>query len=123
MNIKHALFCAAMSFGYLNVAFSAPTTFVHLFEWSWPDVATECETFLGPKGYAAVQISPPTEHITGTQWWTRYQPVSYDLESRGGTRAQFIDMVNRCNAAGVEIYVDAVINHMASGAGTGNNGS
>ena len=123
MNIKHALFCGAMSFGYLNVAFSAPTTFVHLFEWSWPDVATECETFLGPKGYAAVQISPPTEHITGTQWWTRYQPVSYDLESRGGTRAQFIDMVNRCNAAGVEIYVDAVINHMASGSGTGNNGS
>ena len=31
-------------------------TFVHLFEWSWADVATECETFLGPKGYDAVQV-------------------------------------------------------------------
>ncbi|XOV81120.1 MAG: alpha-amylase family protein [Aestuariibacter sp.] len=102
---------------------SANTTFVHLFEWNWQDVATECETFLGPKGYAAVQVSPPNEHIQGSQWWTRYQPVSYQLESRGGSRAQFIDMVNRCNAAGVEIYVDAVINHMAAGSGTGVAGS
>ena len=101
-----------------------PTTFVHLFEWSWQDVAQECETFLGPKGYAAVQVSPPNEHIQGGQWWTRYQPVSYKLESRGGNRAQFIDMVNRCKAVGVDIYVDAVLNHMAAGTGgTGSGGS
>ena len=25
------------------------TTFVHLFEWKWEDIATECETFLGPE--------------------------------------------------------------------------
>jgi len=25
-------------------------TFVHLFEWSWDDVAQECEDWLGPKG-------------------------------------------------------------------------
>ena len=23
---------------------------VHLFEWTWPDIAQECETFLGPQG-------------------------------------------------------------------------
>ncbi|BBN83725.1 hypothetical protein PA25_37100 [Pseudoalteromonas sp. A25] len=96
-----------------------PTTFVHLFEWSWPDVAQECETFLGPKGYAAVQVSPPNEHITGDPWWTRYQPVSYQLHSRGGSEAQFKDMVQRCKQAGVDIYVDAVINHMAAGSGQG----
>src|SRR5688572_32563824 len=39
------------------------TVFVHLFEWKWADVARECESFLGPKGYAAVQVSPPQEHI------------------------------------------------------------
>ncbi len=44
---------------------------VQLFEWSWADVAEECETFLGPKGYKAVQISPPSEHIQGSYWWTR----------------------------------------------------
>jgi alpha-amylase len=100
-----------------------PTTFVHLFEWSWQDVAQECEDYLGPKGYAAVQVSPPNEHIQGDQWWTRYQPVSYQLESRGGNRAQFVDMVNRCKVVGVEIYVDAVLNHMAAGNGTGTAGS
>jgi alpha-amylase len=98
--------------------------FVQLFEWKWPDVAVECEQQLGPAGYAAVQISPPQEHIPGNAWWTRYQPVSYRLESRGGTREEFAEMVARCQAAGVGIYADAVINHMADiGSGVGVAGS
>ncbi|MCM5678390.1 alpha amylase C-terminal domain-containing protein [Schlegelella sp. S2-27] len=104
---------------------TARTAFVHLFEWKWTDVAKECETYLGPKGFAAVQVSPPNEHHWVTSgdgapypWWMRYQPVSYHLDrSRSGTRAEFQDMVNRCNAAGVGIYVDAVINHMSGGNG------
>ena len=106
-----------------HVLASTPTTFVHLFEWQWSDVAKECEQFLGPNKYAAVQVSPPNEHIQGDTWWTRYQPVSYQLVSRGGNRAEFTDMVQRCKAAGVDIYVDAVINHMAAGSGTGVAGS
>lgn len=98
--------------------------FVHLFEWPWAAVASECETQLGPKGFKAVQVSPPQEDIVGTPWWTRYQPVSYSIDlSRSGTRAEFIDMVNRCKVAGVDIYVDAVINHMTAGYGTGRNGT
>ncbi|MEM9493130.1 MAG: alpha-amylase family glycosyl hydrolase, partial [Myxococcota bacterium] len=92
-------------------------TFVHLFEWKWTDIARECEQFLGPRGFEAVQISPPNEHITGDQWWVRYQPVSYLLNSRGGTRAELEDMVSRCAAAGVAIYADLVINHTAAGNG------
>ncbi|MDH4047103.1 MAG: alpha-amylase family protein [Gammaproteobacteria bacterium] len=100
------------------------TVFVQLFEWKWPDVARECEEFLGPAGYAAVQVSPPNEHVPGPEWWTRYQPVSYQLQSRGGTREQFADMVRRCRNAGVGIYADAVINHMSYvGIGTGVAGS
>ena len=38
------------------------TAFVQLFEWKWTDIARECETYLGPKGFAAVQVSPPNEH-------------------------------------------------------------
>lgn len=89
------------------------TVFVHLFEWKWTDIAQECEQFLGPKGYAAVQVSPPQEHriVAGFPWYQRYQAVSYQLESRSGTRQEFIEMVNRCQVAGVHIYVDAVINH------------
>ena len=46
----------------------ARSVFVHLFEWRWADVARECEVFLGPRGFAAVQISPPNEHATIPSW-------------------------------------------------------
>jgi alpha-amylase len=90
--------------------------FVHLFEWKWTDIAAECENYLGPAGFAAVQVSPPSEHAVVTSppypWWQRYQTVSYSLaQSRSGTAAEFADMVQRCARVGVGIYVDAVINH------------
>ena len=90
------------------------TAFVHLFEWSWNDIATECEQHLGPKGFAAVQVSPPQKSIIRSEWWSRYQPLSYEITGRGGTRAEFQSMINRCKAVGVDIYADAVINHMAA---------
>lgn len=101
--------------------------FVHLFEWPWDSVARECEEVLGPAGYAAVQVSPPQEHVLleGDPWWTRYQPVSYQLEGRSGTRDQFAAMVARCRQVGVGVYVDVVMNHMSgmeSGAGSAGTG-
>ncbi|XP_042220386.1 alpha-amylase-like [Homarus americanus] len=94
----------------LAIGYDTPTcderqTIVHLFEWKWSDIAAECERFLGQAGYCAVQVSPPMEHVLASEdgypWWQRYQPVSYQLESRSGTRTEFIDMVQRCNAVGV----------------------
>lgn len=87
----------------------------HLFEWRWDDVARECEEFLGPNGYAAVQVSPPVENhvIGGRPWFERYQPVSYQLETRSGDREAFASMVSRCADAGVDIVVDVLLNHMA----------
>jgi alpha-amylase len=99
--------------------------FVHLFEWRWADIARECETWLGPRGFKAVQISPPSEHavFSGAPWWQRYQTVSYRLDlSRSGTQAELVDMVNRCAAVGVDIYADVVINHMTAGSGVGSAG-
>jgi len=90
------------------------TVFIHLFEWPWNDIATECERFLGRNGFSAVQVSPPNEHaiFPDRPWYERYQPVSYNLISSGGNEIEFADMVRRCKNAGVDIYVDAVINHM-----------
>lgn len=96
-------------------AHGAPrTVFVQLFEWSWNDIANECETYLGPSGFSAVQVSPPHEHIMWRKspWWERYQVASYNLNSRSGNEAEFASMVRRCKKAGVDIYADAVINHM-----------
>lgn len=97
------------------------TAMVHLFEWKWNDIARECETYLGPNGFAAVQVSPPNEHavVEGRPWYERYQPVSYILNSRSGNRDEFVNMVRACKNVGVDIYVDAVINHMT---GTLNHG-
>jgi alpha-amylase len=69
-------------------------------------------------GFTAVQVSPPMEHIQGDQWWTRYQPVSYNLTSRSGDEDGFADMTKRCANAGVEIYADGVVNHMAAAVST-----
>ena len=63
----------------------------HLFQWPWRDVAHQCRTTLGPAGYAAVQVTPPQEHVElpvqGYPWWQAYQPVSYKLDSRYGNPA------------------------------------
>jgi len=85
----------------------------HLFEWRWEDVGLECEQYLGPAGFGAVQVSPVTDHILGESWAVRYQPVTYALESRAGNRTDFIEMVARCRKAGVQVLVDVVLNHMA----------
>ena len=103
----------------------AKKVIVQLFEWNWTSVAAECTSTLGPKGYGYVQVSPPQEHVNSNQWWVSYQPVSYRIESRKGTRAQFQSMVNTCHAAGVKVIVDAVVNHMSGqeNGGTGWAGS
>ena len=92
---------------------------VQLFMWPWNSIAKECE-FLSDSGIDWVLTSPPQEHITGAAWWTTYQPVSYKIESRLGTRDEFKSMVEACNRAGVDVIADAVINHMtAQSSGTG----
>jgi alpha-amylase len=103
-----------------------PDVIANLFEWNWPSVAAECVHVLGPAGYGGVQVAPPQDSLMRTAavdppvlhpWWEVYQPVDYQLTSRMGTEAQFRAMVATCRAAGVKVYVDAVINHM-TGQGT-----
>ncbi|ACZ87182.1 alpha-amylase [Streptosporangium roseum] len=97
-----------------------------LWEWNWTSVSAACTDHLGPAGFGAVQVAPPQESVSlpnskdGVHpWYEVYQPVSYKLESRFGNRRQFADMVTACHNAGVRVYVDAVVNHMA---GTDNPG-
>ncbi|GAA0829767.1 carbohydrate-binding module family 20 domain-containing protein [Streptosporangium amethystogenes subsp. fukuiense] len=98
----------------------------NLWEWNWKSVSAACTNHLGPAGYGAVQVAPPQESVSlpnssdGVHpWYEVYQPVSYKLDSRFGDRAQFASMVTACHNAGVRVYVDAVVNHMA---GTNNPG-
>ncbi|MCM1976553.1 carbohydrate binding domain-containing protein [Streptomyces sp. G1] len=94
-----------------------------LFEWNFDSIARECTRTLGPKGYGFVQVSPPQERIQGSAWWTAYQPVSYKIQGPLGDRDSFRTMVDTCHDAGVKVVVDAVLNHMTSGSGTGTAGT
>ncbi|MBO3736914.1 carbohydrate-binding module family 20 domain-containing protein [Actinoplanes flavus] len=92
----------------------------NLWSWNWDSVSSACTDHLGPAGYGAVQVAPPAESVSlatsdsgAHPWWEIYQPVSYNLTSRFGTRAEFTAMVAACHDAGVRVYVDAVVNHMA----------
>jgi alpha-amylase len=88
----------------------------NLFEWNWTSVAAECTNVLGPKGYGAVEVAPPQDSIRlagAHPWWEVYQPIGYDLNSRMGNATQFAAMVTSCHNAGVKVYADAVLNHMA----------
>ncbi len=119
---RTALLAAAL--GSFSHTASAEGVMVHLFQWKFNDIANECETVLGPKGFGGVQITPPAEHKQGSQvWWTVYQPVSFsNFNSFGGSEAELRSMIARCNAAGVKVYADAVFNQLASGTGTATGG-
>ncbi len=102
------------------VSLNAGDVTANLWEWNWPSVAAACTDQLGPAGYGAVQVAPPAESVSLAStndgvhpWWEVYQPVSYGPTSLLGTRSQFAAMVTACHNAGVRVYVDAVINHMA----------
>ncbi|CQB86853.1 Alpha-amylase precursor [Chlamydia trachomatis] len=99
-----------------NLTLNRKGVIVTAFQQNWKSIAQECKTTYGPEGVKYVQVSPPNEHVKGTQWWTSYQPVSYKLKSKLGTENEFKSMIDTCKVAGVEIIADAVINHM-TGAG------
>lgn len=126
-NIARML-CAAGLLGAVmapaHAALNPADTSVQMFRWKWNDIAKECTSFLGPQGFGAVQVSPPTAAASLGTWWDVYQPVNFNsLKSNMGTEAEFKAMVNTCHAARVRIYVDVVVNHVAAGAGTATDGS
>ncbi len=80
------------------------------FQQTWNTIAKECKDTYGPEGVGYVEVSPPQESIKGSSWWTSYQPVSYKLDSKLGTEAEFKNMITVCKAQGVGIIADAVMN-------------
>lgn len=121
---------SALSGSFDNPGFKEDrTTIVAMFEWTWADVARECVDFLGPHGYGAVQVSPPSENAVQLyttpggdkvrSWYERYEPVSYQISSPSGDLNDFEEMVRECEKANVRVYVDVVLNHMTSDIGEG----
>jgi alpha-amylase len=95
-----------------------------MFGWKHADIGKECE-MLGKAGYLGTKFFPVHEQLASTQpyqneinpWYFMYQPVSYRLQGRGGTRDQLRSAIAACRTYGVRSYADAVVNHMT---GSGN---
>ena len=92
---------------------------VEMYGWSDKDIEKECE-FLGQQGYLGVKVFPHHEQVMSDEafrdqlnpWYFMYQPVSYKLDGRLGTRADLRNMIKTCRSKGVRVYADAVVNHM-----------
>jgi alpha-amylase len=94
-----------------------------MFGWPHRDVEKECE-ILSKAGYLGVKLFPIHEQLMSAQpfndvlnpWYFMYQPVSYNLDGRAGTREEMKSLIKTCRSLGVRIYVDAILNHF-TGAG------
>jgi alpha-amylase len=100
---------------------------VELFMWPHTDVAKECE-MLSKMGYMGVKLFPAQEQIMSFEtfsndlnpWYFAYQPVSYRLQGRMGSRDDLRTAISTCRKLGVRVYADAVINHMTGGGNDAN---
>eukprot|EP00357_Protocruzia_adherens_P026188 CAMPEP_0114992454 /NCGR_PEP_ID=MMETSP0216-20121206/11954_1 /TAXON_ID=223996 /ORGANISM="Protocruzia adherens, Strain Boccale" /LENGTH=651 /DNA_ID=CAMNT_0002355929 /DNA_START=44 /DNA_END=1999 /DNA_ORIENTATION=- len=94
---------------------------IEMFGWPYKDIEAECEA-ISKMGYLGVKVFPPQESVFTFEWpqngelnpwWFYYQPVSYKLHGRHGTRDELRSMINTCRKLGVRVYADAVVNHMS----------
>jgi len=97
---------------------------VELFGWPHADIAKECKD-MARMGYMGVKLFPVHEQVMSGEpmndvlnpWYFMYQPVSYRLAGRMGSRDDLRRMIHACRSVGVRVYADAVVNHMS---GSGN---
>jgi alpha-amylase len=91
--------------------------------WPHKDVEKECD-LLSKAGYLGVKLFPVNEHLMSSEpdasgalnpWYYSFQPVSYKLESRFGTREELVSLIRTCRSLGVRVYVDVVLNHFTAG--------
>eukprot|EP00042_Codosiga_hollandica_P037252 m.291163 g.291163 ORF g.291163 m.291163 type:complete len:859 (+) comp55093_c0_seq1:63-2639(+) len=100
---------------------------VELFGWPHDQIEQEC-AFLAQAGYMGAKVYPPQEQVMSTwpfqtienPWYFMYQPVSYRLQGRMGSREALRQMIQTCRSQNVRVYADAVMNHMV---GSGNDGN
>jgi alpha-amylase len=100
---------------------------VEMFGWPHADIEQECK-YLAKMGYLGVKVFPIHEQVMSTEpfqnmmnpWYFMYQPVSYRMQGRMGTRSDLRKMIATCRSVGVRVYADAVVNHMSGGGNDAN---
>ncbi|GIQ81130.1 glycoside hydrolase, family 13 [Kipferlia bialata] len=88
---------------------------VEFFGWPHSEIAKEAE-FLGKAGYMGARFFPANEQVMSWQpmedqmnpWDFYYQPVSYRLNGRGGSRAELVNSIATLQSHGVRKDKDGV---------------
>ncbi len=68
------------------------------------------------QGFNAVQVSPlqKTKDDESKEWWILYQPIGFDIGNKIGSKSELYDLCIEAKKYGINIIVDAVINHTAN---------
>ncbi len=66
-------------------------------------------------GFNLIQVSPPEQSNSSSEWWGRYQPIDFTvLESPLGNENDLRELIQSAHEEGLQVLVDVVINHMAN---------
>ncbi len=89
---------------------------LHAFNWRYADVGAQAQA-IRDRGYDSVLVSPPLKS-EGAAWFARYQPQDYRvIDNPLGNTEDFRAMSAQLTAAGLRLYADVVLNHMANESG------
>ena len=86
---------------------------IHMFNKHVSEIASYLEQ-IASSGYAHILISPVTlcNLGDGNVWWSRYQPLSYEIGSSAiASYDEIKKFIKTCNDMKIKVICDVVINH------------
>jgi alpha-amylase len=86
---------------------------LHAFNWKYSEVTAKAEE-LASLGYKKVLVAPALK-AEGSAWWSLYQPQDLRLIRHAlGDKTDYEEMIRTLRRVGIDVYADAVLNHMAN---------
>jgi len=85
---------------------------LHCFLWQLQAIIKNLSK-IKAQGYDVILISTINEIKKGDAWWCDYQPESFKIGNRHGSKADLIELCSKANKLGIIISVDIVLRHVA----------
>lgn len=90
---------------------------IQMHSWSFNNIRSILPQ-LAEAGFKTIQVSPVQANQSGNEWWVLYQPLNQAVGNALGSRDEFKALCQEAESYGIDVIVDAVLNHVANdGAG------
>jgi len=86
---------------------------LHSFLWQLKDI-TKNLNIIKEQNFNVIQISPINEIKEGSEWWNFYQPLSFSIGNKTGTKEDLIELCKEAKKLGIDICADIVLRHCAT---------